>query len=207
MDLASLAGEPTPFETPRGTLLATPGSMRQVARIQGWLNRQKRPGDWPTPPKLDLNAPPDPSLPPEMRKALAEQRIAAARGQKPDDGWPPDLFDDAQAAFRLIIDSDEGTGLVLSSAFGRNHPEYADPKAAVALADDLSFLQGLRAYMLALGMPMKDDDGPNPEAPPEGDSASGGGPTTSTSPSTSPSDTPGTPSSPPSTSGATSSGP
>lgn len=181
MDLATVANEPVVINTPRGPLKATPGSVRKLAPVQSWLNRQPRPkGNAPAPAILPMTAakefllkPAPADASPEERKriALEKDRLAKSGGKVPaaaDADWPPDLY--TPEAYRLIVESDEAMALVLAAAFARHHPELVqDEEEAGNLLDDLTMAQFQQIYLIALGMATAEAG--ESEADPKGEAA------------------------------------
>jgi hypothetical protein len=128
MDLSAATNQPLDVTLEDGRKLQIfAGTVRQMGRLQAWLNNQPAPG------AKNLTIAPD--MPPQVVKAIADATAKQARENK---DWPPEVA--SAEGWRAITSSDEGKVLLLKIAFEKSWPEMSNEHAD-SLIDRLTWNQ------------------------------------------------------------------
>jgi hypothetical protein len=128
MDLSAATNQPLDVTLEDGRKLQVfAGTVRQMGRLQAWLNNQPAPG------AKNLTIAND--MPPQVVKAIAD---AMARQNRENKDWPPEVA--SAEGWRAITGSDEGKVLLLKVAFEKTWPEMSNSDAD-SLIDRLTWQQ------------------------------------------------------------------
>jgi hypothetical protein len=117
MDLSAATNQPLDVTLEDGRKLQVfAGTVRQMGRLQAWLNLQPAPG------AKNLQIFPD--MPAPVIKAIAD---AMAKQNRENKDWPPEVA--SAEGWRAITGSDEGKVLLLKLAFEKSWPDMKDEDA------------------------------------------------------------------------------
>lgn len=129
MDLSAATNQPLDVTLEDGRKLQVFAStVRQMGRLQAWLNNQPAPG------AKNLTIAPD--MPPQVVKAIVDATAKQARESNKD--WPPEVA--SAEGWRAITGSDDGKVLLLKLAFEKSWPEMSNEHAD-SLIDRLTWQQ------------------------------------------------------------------
>ena len=145
MNLATLAGEPASIYVHDQQFRVRPGTVRRVAKLQAWINRQR-------PILSSTNRPPDKAPPPA---AILEAR-AKAEADEIKKWKPPEAASEEGLAF--LLQTEGGIEQLLVTALEPEHPEV-DEAMAAQLAEVLSYqVVNLIFYAFAFGLDTESKD-------------------------------------------------
>jgi hypothetical protein len=116
MDLASAGDQPLKIIVGGKTYDVHVGSVRQVSRLQAWLNLQ---------PKPDRMRPDLSGMPVQVATVIARQAREEERQ------WPPEVA--SSDGWRALCTSDEGKVMLLKIALEQGHPGFTDEQANALL--------------------------------------------------------------------------